>query len=81
MVQVLTYAQQSKEVANSEQDILARRIQEFRTQVEMDNLRVTSHTEASTSIDNTRPVGMGSSFRDVEAIMLSTPNGTVRAYV
>lgn len=76
--QVLTYAQQSKEVANAEQDNLARRIQEFRTQVEIDNVRATSQTEASTSVDNTRPVGMGSTFKDVEAIMLSTPNGTVQ---
>lgn len=76
--QVLTYAQQSKEVSNGEQDKLARRIQEFRTQVEMDNLRAASHTEASTSIDYTRPVGMGSSYKDVEAIMRSTPNGMVQ---
>lgn len=76
--QVLTYAQQSKEVANAEQDKLARRIQEFRTQVEMDNLRAASNTKASTSINNSRPVGMGSSYKDIEAIMQSTSNGMVQ---
>ncbi|XP_021719866.1 ADP-ribosylation factor GTPase-activating protein AGD4-like [Chenopodium quinoa] len=79
--QVLTYAQQSKEVANAEQDKLARRMQEFRTQVQLDNLRVTSNTEASTSVDSTRPtrpVGMGSSCKDIEAIMQSTTNGMVQ---
>ncbi|XP_057247702.1 ADP-ribosylation factor GTPase-activating protein AGD4 isoform X2 [Beta vulgaris subsp. vulgaris] len=78
LLQVLTYAQQSKEVANAEQDKLARRMQEFRTQVEMDNIRAASNTEASTSIDCTRPVGMGSSYKDIEAIMKSTTNGMVQ---
>ncbi|XP_057525577.1 ADP-ribosylation factor GTPase-activating protein AGD4-like isoform X2 [Amaranthus tricolor] len=76
--QVLTYAQQSKEVTNSEQDKLARRIQEFRTQVQMDNLRAASNAEASISINSSRPVGMGSSYKDIEALMQSTTNGMVQ---
>lgn len=78
---MLTYAQQSKEVTNSEQDKLARRIQEFRTQVQMDNLRAASNAEASISINSSRPVGMGSSYKDIEALMQSTTNGMVAYYL
>ncbi|KAK6931850.1 Arf GTPase activating protein [Dillenia turbinata] len=57
--QVLTYAQQSKEVANVEQDKLARRIQEFRTQAELDNLRVSVNAEAQEIAAN-NAIGSGS---------------------
>ncbi|GAB4850689.1 ADP-ribosylation factor GTPase-activating protein agd4 [Ancistrocladus abbreviatus] len=75
--QVLTYAQQSKEVANTEQDKLAKRIQEFRTQAEKDNFRAPSNTEASTSVECVRPVG-ANSYKDIQAIMRSTVNGEVQ---
>ncbi|XP_077247059.1 ADP-ribosylation factor GTPase-activating protein AGD2-like isoform X2 [Tasmannia lanceolata] len=74
--QVLTYAQQSKEMANSEQDKLAKRIQEFRTQAELDNLRSSSNIEASTSGDGIHVVGI-SSYKNIEALMHSTANGKV----
>ncbi|GMG98879.1 hypothetical protein Nepgr_000719 [Nepenthes gracilis] len=76
--QVLAYAQQSKEVANTEQDKLARRIQEFRTQVEIDNLRAASNTDASTSVNNGVRVVDVNSYKDIQAIMQSTANGEVQ---
>ncbi|KAI8538404.1 hypothetical protein RHMOL_Rhmol09G0100200 [Rhododendron molle] len=75
--QVLTYAQQSKELANAEQDNLAKRIQEFRTQAEVDQLRASSDVNASTSAVGINGVGM-SSNKIIEAIMQSTAKGEVR---
>ncbi|XP_030960097.1 ADP-ribosylation factor GTPase-activating protein AGD4-like isoform X5 [Quercus lobata] len=74
--QVLTYAQQSKEMANVEQDKLAKRIQEYRTQAELDNMRASSSLEHSAGTDSIRVVGM-SPYKNVEAIMQST-NGEVQ---
>ncbi|XP_065870153.1 ADP-ribosylation factor GTPase-activating protein AGD4-like isoform X1 [Euphorbia lathyris] len=74
--QVLTYAQQSKELANTEQDKLAKRIQEFRTQAEYESNHASSDTEPSTSVDGLRVVGV-SSYRNVEAVMQHTANGEV----
>ncbi|KAK9691368.1 hypothetical protein RND81_09G192700 [Saponaria officinalis] len=76
--QVLTYAQQSKEASNAEQDKLGRRIQEFRTQVEIDNLNAASNAEASTSVDSTRPIGAGPSCKDIQALLQSSANGMVQ---
>ncbi|KAK9274556.1 hypothetical protein L1049_021805 [Liquidambar formosana] len=75
--QVLTYAQQSKELVSIEQDNLAKRIQEFRTQEELDNLHASSKMEASTGAGSTHVVGM-SSYKNIEAIMQSTANGEVK---
>ncbi|KAL5554486.1 hypothetical protein UlMin_041887 [Ulmus minor] len=75
--QVLTYAQQSKEQAKVEQDRLAKRIQEFRTQAEMDSLRASSNLEPSIAADGIRVFGTNS-YRGVEAVMLSTANGEVQ---
>ncbi|KAH7840400.1 hypothetical protein Vadar_016367 [Vaccinium darrowii] len=75
--QVLTYAQQSKELANTEQDNLAKRIQEFRTQAELDQLRASSNINASTSAVGINGVGM-SSNKIIDAIMQSTAKGEVR---
>ncbi|KAL4638204.1 hypothetical protein ACB092_03G132000 [Castanea dentata] len=74
--QVLTYAQQSKEMANVEQDKLAKRIQEYRTQAELDNMRASSSLEHSAGTDSIHVVGM-SPYKNVEAIMQST-NGEVQ---
>ncbi|XP_028096433.1 ADP-ribosylation factor GTPase-activating protein AGD4-like isoform X1 [Camellia sinensis] len=75
--QVLTYAQQSKELANIEQDNLAKRIQEFRTQTELDQLRASSNVEVSTSAVHINGVGM-SSYKNIEAIMQSTAKGEIQ---
>lgn len=72
----MTYAQQSKEMASAEQDKLAKRIQEFRTQSELANLRSSSNVDASTSGDGIHVVGV-SSYKNIEAIMQSTANGQV----
>ncbi|GAV59558.1 PH domain-containing protein/ArfGap domain-containing protein/BAR domain-containing protein/Ank_2 domain-containing protein [Cephalotus follicularis] len=76
--QVLTYAQQSKELANIEQDKLAKRIQEFRTQAELDSLRASSNIEPSARVDGIHVVSM-SSYKKIEAIMQSAAaNGEVQ---
>ncbi|KAL6969082.1 hypothetical protein U1Q18_043574 [Sarracenia purpurea var. burkii] len=72
--QVLTYAQQSKELANVEQDNLVKRIQEFRTQAELDQLRASSNVKASTSAIALNGVGL-TSDKNIDAIMQSTAKG------
>ncbi|CAA6655778.1 unnamed protein product [Spirodela intermedia] len=49
--QVLTYTQQSKEMTSIEQDKLAKRIQEFRTQAELDSLKSSADAQVSASGD------------------------------
>ncbi|KAF8692914.1 hypothetical protein HU200_039272 [Digitaria exilis] len=75
--QVLTYAQQSKEMAVSEQDKLAKRIQEFRTQEEIANVRMASSVDTSTSGDGIHVVGL-QSYKTIEALMQSTANSEVQ---
>ncbi|CAN4080956.1 unnamed protein product [Withania somnifera] len=75
--QVLTYAQQSKEQASIEQDKLAKRIQEFRTQAELHHLRGSSNLGTSTSSIASNGVGMNSD-KNIEAIMQSTAEGAVQ---
>ncbi|WOH07445.1 hypothetical protein DCAR_0726875 [Daucus carota subsp. sativus] len=75
--QVLTYAQQSKEQATAEQDKLAQRIQEFRTQAELDQLRASSNIGASTTAVGINGVGLNSD-KNIEAIMQSTATGRVQ---
>ncbi|KAL6189711.1 hypothetical protein ACLB2K_036114 [Fragaria x ananassa] len=72
--QVLTYAQQSKEQATIEQDKLHKRIQEFRTQAELDSIRAFSNFEASGGLEGHRPFGL-SSYKNVEPIMQNLENG------
>ena len=72
---MLTYAQQSKEQASIEQDRLAKRIQEFRTQAEMTE-SVPSNLGATTTYVSGNGVGM-SSDKNIEAIMQSTAKGMV----
>ncbi|KAM7263317.1 hypothetical protein ACFE04_001000 [Oxalis oulophora] len=75
--QVLTYAQQSKEQTNIEQDKLAKRIQEFRTQAEFDSMCASSNMEPPANADAMRVVST-SSYKNVEAIMQSAANGEVQ---
>ncbi|KAK4413665.1 ADP-ribosylation factor GTPase-activating protein AGD4, partial [Sesamum alatum] len=75
--QVLTYAQQSKEQANVEQDKLAKRIQEFRTQSELNQLQA-SH-KLATSSNSIAMNGFGmTAYKSMEAIMLATANDEVQ---
>lgn len=73
---MLTYAQQSKEQATIEQDKLHKRIQEFRTQAELDSIRAFSNFEASGGLEGHRPFGL-SSYKNVEPIMQNLENGKV----
>ncbi|KAG6599878.1 ADP-ribosylation factor GTPase-activating protein AGD4, partial [Cucurbita argyrosperma subsp. sororia] len=75
--QVLTYAQQSKELANIEQDKLAKRIQEFRTQAQLDNLQASDCLDPSVVFDGIRGSGV-ISYRNVEAAPNSIVNGKVQ---
>ncbi|CAN0923881.1 ADP-ribosylation factor GTPase-activating protein AGD2 [Linum grandiflorum] len=75
--QVLTYAQQSKEHATIEQDKLAKRIQEFRTQSELDSIQASSNLEPSTSGESFAGHGI-SSYKNVEGIVQSSTNGEVQ---
>ncbi|KAM3339041.1 ADP-ribosylation factor GTPase-activating protein AGD4 isoform X1 [Capsicum galapagoense] len=75
--QVLTYAQQSKEQASIEQDKLAKRIQEFRTQAELNHLRGSSNLGTSTSSIASNGVGMNSD-KNIDAIMQSSAEGAVQ---
>lgn len=72
--QVLTYAQQSKEQANIEQDRLAKRIQEFRTQSELAQMQAFDNLAASANAMSTNAFGM-SAYKSMEAIMKSTTKG------
>ncbi|XP_050372596.1 ADP-ribosylation factor GTPase-activating protein AGD4 isoform X2 [Argentina anserina] len=72
--QVLTYAQQSKEQATVEQDKLHKRIQEFRTQAEIDSLRASSNLEASAVAEGHRAFGL-TSYKNAEPIMQTFENG------
>lgn len=56
LLQILTYAQQSKEQSKIEQDRLARRIQEFRTQSELDSQQLAANAEIS-GVNGNRVVG------------------------
>ncbi|KAJ4842097.1 hypothetical protein Tsubulata_007942 [Turnera subulata] len=71
--QLLTYTQQSKELANIEQDKLAKRIQEFRTDAELCSIRASSNIEPSPKSYDIH--GIGKSF---ETIMLSAADGEVK---
>lgn len=62
-------------MANVEQDKLAKRIQEYRTQTELENIRASSNMENSAGTNSILAVGM-SSYRNVDAIRQST-NGQV----
>ncbi|XP_022150044.1 ADP-ribosylation factor GTPase-activating protein AGD2-like isoform X3 [Momordica charantia] len=74
---VLTYAQQSKELANIEQDKLAKRIQEFRTQAQLDNLEASNSIDPSVVSDGIHGSGI-SSYRNVEAAPKSIDNAKVK---
>ena len=72
---MLTYAQQSKELANVEQNKLAKRIQEYRTQAELENTRASSnYRETNSGCDGTHVVGLNS-YRSFEAGIQSATKG------
>lgn len=78
--QVLTYAQQSKEQASIEQDRLAKRIQEFRTQAETKvPLPINVGPTTTTTGVTVNGVGMNSD-KNIDAIMQSTTKGTVSTF-
>ncbi|KAG6532207.1 hypothetical protein ZIOFF_006046 [Zingiber officinale] len=74
--QILTYTQQTKEMINAENEKLEKRIQEFRTQNELANLRSSSNVVATTSGDGIHVVGV-KSYRNIEALINSTVNEEV----
>ncbi|KAK8526134.1 hypothetical protein V6N12_020615 [Hibiscus sabdariffa] len=75
--EVYTYAQQAKELATAEQCSLEKRIQEFRTQAEIDSLKASSGIEPLTTCGAICGMGMNSD-KNIEAIMQSSINGEVQ---
>ncbi|XP_039071282.1 ADP-ribosylation factor GTPase-activating protein AGD2-like isoform X2 [Hibiscus syriacus] len=75
--QVYTYAQQEKELAKAEQCSLEKRIQEYRTQAEIDTLKASSNIGSSTSSGGIFVMGINSD-KNIEAIMQSSINGEVQ---
>ncbi|VVA90828.1 unnamed protein product [Arabis nemorensis] len=73
--QVLTFAQQSKEQSKIEQDRFARRIQEFRTQSELDSQQVSAKAEPSGADGN--HVYRTIPYKNVEATSISTADKEV----
>ncbi|XP_078448483.1 ADP-ribosylation factor GTPase-activating protein AGD4-like isoform X2 [Wolffia australiana] len=67
--QVLTYAQQSKEMTNIEHDKLEKRIQEFRTQAALNSIQSSVDPHALEGADGIHFVGT-SACKDVEALMM-----------
>lgn len=76
MKQILTYTQKSKEMTRIEHDNLARRIQEYRTQEELDSLRSPRNTAGQANGDGIHIVGVNS-YKSIEALMLSSAKGEV----
>ncbi|PIN01396.1 hypothetical protein CDL12_26095 [Handroanthus impetiginosus] len=74
---VLTYAQQSKEQANIEQDKLAKRIQEFRTQSELNQLQASDRLATSSNPIGMNGIGIGA-YKNMDPIMLTTSKGEVQ---
>ncbi|KAJ4772219.1 hypothetical protein LUZ62_020188 [Rhynchospora pubera] len=75
--QVLTYAQQTKEMASLEQEKLETRIHEFRTQAELANLKPPSNSDTSNTGDGIHVVGVHS-YKKIEELMQSSSNGEVQ---
>ncbi|KAL1324384.1 hypothetical protein HN51_034550 [Arachis hypogaea] len=75
--QVLTCAQQSKELANIEQDKLAKRIQEYRTQAELESTRASNNTEPLPGADGTHVVGLNT-YKGFEGGMQPAAKGEVQ---
>lgn len=73
---MLTYAQQSKEQSNIEQDRLAKRIQEFRTRAELANLRASSNKTTSTGSTGMNGLDL-SNYKSIEGTGQSTAKGEV----
>ncbi|KAL8139941.1 hypothetical protein V2J09_005962 [Rumex salicifolius] len=73
---VLTCAQQYKELASAKQDNLARKIQEFRTEAEMNSLKSSGNLVASGNVDSIHTAD-ANSYKGIKAIMLSAADGEV----
>lgn len=78
-LQVLTYAQQSKEQAKIEQDKLEKRIQEFRTQSELSQSQASDKLPPPSSAVGMNGFGM-SAYKNMETITLATSKGEVSYY-
>lgn len=76
---MLTYAQQSKEQSKIEQDKLAKRIQEFRTQSEMSQLQAPNNVEVSSNAIGVNGYGMDA-YKNMDAIILATSKGEVSCF-
>lgn len=76
---MLTYAQQSKEQAKIEQDKLAKRIQEFRTQSELNQLQASNNLATSSNAIGVNAYCMDA-YKNKDAIILATSKGEVSRF-
>lgn len=74
----MTFAQQSKEQAKIEQDKLAKRIQEFRTQSELKQ-QASNNLAISSKAVGVNGYGMDA-YKTTEAIILATSKGEVSCF-
>jgi Arf-GAP/coiled-coil/ANK repeat/PH domain-containing protein len=77
--QILTYAQQSKEQSKIEQDRLARRIQEFRTQSELDSQQLVANAESSGA--NGNRVGGNIPYKNTETSLTADKEVSVSDFI
>lgn len=76
ILQVLTYAQQSRERSNYEQAALSERMQEYKRQVDRESRWSSSGSNESPNGDGIQAIGR-SSHKMIEAVMQSAAKGKV----
>lgn len=79
LVQVSTYAKQSKERSNYEQAALNERMQEYKRQIDRESRWSSNGSKGSPNGDGIQAVGR-SSHKMIEAVMQSAARGKVREY-
>lgn len=77
MLQVLTYAQQSRERSNYEQAALSERMQEYKRQVDRESRWSSNGSNGSPNGDGIQAIGR-SSHKMIEAVMQSAAKGKVQ---
>lgn len=77
LLQVLTYARQSRERSNYEQAALNEKMQEYKRQIDRESRWSSSGSNGSPNGDGIQAIGR-SSHKEIEAVMQSAAKGKVR---
>ena len=80
MVQVSTYAKQSKERSNYEQAALNERMQEYKRQIDKESQWSSNCSNGSPNGNGIQAIGR-SSYEMIEAVMQSAAEGKVKEYL